>query len=232
VTAITVDFGSGPPVVVISEDEALDLLVSGDADGAYKLPDGVLRAVTGRAALRERAGQVHAALNAASETLDGAADRLALRLALAVTSAGAIPKGSEPGAAILALEADLARLKHEDRIFAGAVDKSEGFPVTITRQNGAAVGAALDDGLTALLAAAWPHAAKVAALEDGADNLRAVRVDSAGFDALERLAPRLLALETAGQAMARLGAPWQGPADDGAAPAIRLARLARLAETP
>jgi hypothetical protein len=212
----------------LTEDEALEALLEGARLGAYTLPDGVSRAVTGRAALRARYAETHAALNAASEALAGAADRLALRVALEATKAGAIPKGTEPGAAIAALEADLARLQHDDRTYQSAADKAEGYPPTIARASAGAIVEALDAGLTELVTAAAPHAALVAAVDpESADPLvAAFRADPKGYTALESLVPCLLALFAAGAALARLGTGWQGPADDGTAPLLQLARLA------
>jgi hypothetical protein len=198
----------------LTEDEALEALLEGARLGAYTLPDGVSRAVTGRAALRARYAETHAALNAAS--------------ALEATKAGAIPKGTEPGAAIAALEADLARLQHDDRTYQSAADKAEGYPPTIARASAGAIVEALDAGLTELVTAAAPHAALVAAVDpESADPLvAAFRADPKGYTALESLVPCLLALFAAGAALARLGTGWQGPADDGTAPLLQLARLA------
>ena len=126
---------AAPPA--ISEDEAIETLLDGARLGAYKLPDNVTKAVTGRAALRARYAGSHSQMNAAAEALAGAADRLALQLALAVTSAGSIPKATEPGAAISALEADLEvlhpakpcvhflslALEHRPRAWRNALDR-------------------------------------------------------------------------------------------------------------
>jgi hypothetical protein len=228
--AITVDFESGPPVVAISEEDAVAAILEGHEAKAYTLPSGVLNAAAGAAALVARAIAVHKGLNEAAAALSEGTGRLVAELVRESATSGAIPE-LDPGATMVDLEATVVRLRYEDAVYQVASEKLSAYPISILRSNAAAVASALDTALSALLTDAAPHAAKIAALSPGADNLRAHRADGPGFDALERLVPRLAALEAAAEAMARLGSAWPALAGQKASvPAV--IRLAIMAATP
>jgi hypothetical protein len=225
--AIGVDFESGPPVVPMSEEEAVAAILQGHRSGAYRLPAPLIAAAEGAASVADRAYKVHGELTAATEALGAGPGRLMATIVRESATSGTLSK-TDAGAEMVKLEAVVARLRHADRVLQVAAERIADYPATILRGPIAGdVHAALDAGLGELLTAARPHAARIAALEPGSGNLAGFRAHPAGFDALERLVPRLAALDAAGAALDRLGRPWPGlPADDGAPSVIRLARLA------
>jgi hypothetical protein len=224
--AITVDFESGPPVVAMSEDEAVAAILQGHRSAAYQLPAPQIAAAEGAAAVARAATACHQELTAAEAALAAGPGRLMATIVRESATSGTLSK-TDAGAEMLKLEAVVARLRHDDRVLQVAAERIADYPATILRSNAAAVHAAMDAGLAELLAAARPHSAKIGALAVGSDNLRGHRADPEAFDKLEALVPRLAALEAAGAALARLGRPWEAlPADDGAPAVLRLARLA------
>jgi hypothetical protein len=215
-----------PAPPTMTEEDAVAAILEGHRARAYSLPAPVLAAAEGAAAVVARAFAVHAELSAAETALAEGAGRLVATIVRESATSGTLSK-TDPGAEMVRLEAAVTRIRHESAVYFVASERIEAYPATIARSIAGDVHAALDAGLGALLASAGIHSERIGALEAGSDNLRAHRADPAGFDALEALTPRLAALELARQAMARLQRPWEAlPADDGAPPVIRLARMA------
>ena len=223
ITSEFVDRASAPPPM--SDEAAVLAILAGARAGSYVLRPAVRKSAEGAAAVAARATAVHLELNAAAAAVDAGPALLVAEIVRASATTGALSK-IDAGAEMVRLEAAVVRLRREEAVYAVAADKIASYPVTILRANAGAVAEALDSALAQLLTTAAPHAAVIAALGPGADNLRAHRADAKGFDALERLVPRLEAIETAGAALAALGTPWPGlPAPDGRPPVLYLAAL-------
>jgi hypothetical protein len=225
--AITVGFEEAPfATPPLSEEAAVLALLEGHRTRAYVLPQPLIAAAEGASAVAARATAVHLELNRAAAALDAGPARLVAEIVRAAATSGSLP-AVDAGAEMIRLEDARRRLGHEDAVLAVATEKIATYPVTIARASAGAIADALDGALGKLLAAARPSSATIAALGADADNLRAHRADPKGFDALERLSPRLGALEAARDALARLGVPWTAlPPDDGTPAVLRLARLA------
>jgi hypothetical protein len=229
VTAIGVDFESGPFAVAMSEEDAVAALLSGHRAGAYVLPSPLVASCEGAAAVISRATAVHDALNKAVAALREGPGRLVAELVRETATAGRIPK-TDLAAVMVLLEADVERLAHEDRVFSDASLKIGPYPSTIARSIAPDIHAALAEALSGLLDEAKPSSAQIAALPPGATDLSAHRTDAQAYDRLEALTGRLAAIESAAAALSRLGRPWDGlPADDGSPAVLRLARLASTA---
>jgi hypothetical protein len=227
VTAITVDFESGPfAAPPMSEVDAIAALVAGHEARAYKLPDPILKAARGAAALVARANDVHLALNATNAAVVTRSQQLISQFRDQTIRDGKLP-AIDAGAEMALLRAELARLTDEDLILGNATEKAIAFPPVIARAQAAATFAALDAALGEILAQARPHSKAIGRLNANARDLAAHRVDAAGFDRLDALTGRLLALDTAAAALQALGRPWPGaPVDGGDSSVVRLARLA------
>jgi hypothetical protein len=221
-----------PAPPTMSEAEAIAAILAGHKAKVYELPKPLRNAAEAATAVSARAFAVHAELAAAEAALSSGAGRLVAEIVHLAASAGALPK-LDAGAEMLHLEGEVTRLRHESSIFFVASEKIESYPVTILRSIAADVHTALDAALAELLQAAGPHSGLIAAVDpEAADPLvKAYKADPKGYEELEGLTGRLLTLEAAGQAMARLGRPWEAvPPDDGAPPVLRLATMA--ATTP
>jgi hypothetical protein len=228
--AIGVDFEAGefaPPPM--NQLDAVQILLEGHAAKAYVLPGAVLKADAGYRALM-------AAMQANNATRTGTypagwegaeVGRLVARYLREATTSGALPK-VDIGAMLATMRSEAAGLVDEYKVLSEAADKAEPYPANAVRSLSGTIHAALDAALAELLAKARPHSGAIALVKG---EVAAVRVDRAGFDALDDLTPRLLALEAARDALAALGAGWSGL--DGA-PAVRepVLRLAVMATTP
>jgi hypothetical protein len=217
---------------LISPEAATETLLEGQKAGFYGLPAGLLRAASGAAALQTAAfladSQRRERFSLGWEA--SARSNLAVRFREAALKTGSLPS-IDAGAELAALRLDEARLADESAIYATAAAAAELVPSWHARNKAEEIGTMLDAALRETIAAARPHSARISKLGPDADALAALRADPVGYDALERLVPRLEAIEAAGQALAALGKPWEGaPADDGDSAVIRLARLAT--ETP
>lgn len=228
--AISVNFEAHDfaPRAMIDE-ELVEILLAGHIGRAYVLPEGTIRAAEGAAALQARYLAVTRAHDARfGEGWDGElVGQLAAGLRDGATASGSIP-ATDVGAALAALRAEARSLEDEARVLEAAARGASSYPAYFARAEAETIAANLDTALAEVLAAAKEHSRKIGALPPGADNLAAHRADGAAFDALERLVPRLEAIEAAGAALRALGRPWAGldGAPVGGPPVPRLAAFA------
>jgi hypothetical protein len=207
----------------MSQESALELLLTGHEAGAFKLPDGLLKADGGHRALvaAVAANYAERSNRFPSGWMGAEASRLVAEYLRLATTTGALPK-LDAGAKLAAMKAEADRLEDDSRIYAEAAEKAQAYPIYAVRGSAGAIHKALDAALAEILKDAKPYSAAVSRVTS---EVSAVRVDRAGYDILDGLVERLGHIEEAGQAMAALGVPWAGAdrvAGDGPA-VIRLA---------
>jgi hypothetical protein len=212
----------------VSPEEATATLLEGHRAGFYGLPEPLLKAASGAAALvaasleSDRLRRVRFPVGWEAS----ARSNLAVRFRETALKTGSLPS-IDAGAELAKMRADEAQLADESAIYEAAARAAASVPAWHARTTAEEIAGMLDAALGEMLTAARPHSAKIAKLAADADALAALRADPMGYDALERLVPRMEAIEAAGQALAALGRPWEGaPADDAGSPVLRLAIMA------
>jgi hypothetical protein len=193
-------------VAAMNEPEAVETLLSGARAGHYTLPASVTLAADGAAALLNAYRVANLALaNFQEGWVSEVTGKLAARLRDGTATTGSIPKGFDGAGELGKLRAEEAALRDAARLFGAASDGIQSYPATNARAEAETIAENLYTAMAELQAEAAPHAGRIAALRDGATNLDAHRADAGGFDALERLVPRLQAIEAAWTALAALG---------------------------
>ena len=202
-----------PRPVTMSPTLALGELLDGHRAGHYTLPEPVVRAADGLAALQEAHGAAAAALR---ERFASGWRQAHVGGFAAVARSEALATGRVPAdvaGELLAEEQQQHVLEIQLAIFEQASRSAEDAPLFLARRHAADIAAGLDAARAELLSEAAAQGVAIAGLDlaDPGALLGAGKAAQGAYRALEALLPRWSAILAAGEALAALS-PEQAPA--------------------